>query len=132
MTCRKPPPQPRLRLGKQMSDMLHAIHRLGGYARNRDLAREVGISGNAVTTTIRNLDANGFVEVEGRSGDRTITITDKGWDVLEPRAPGYRNCLMCGHEFPSFSVGERVCVNCKNTDDWRSSANAAHVVQEAG
>jgi len=31
-----------------------------------------------------------------------------------------RRCLMCGDEFSSSHIGERVCTACKTTSAWRS------------
>ena len=36
-----------------------------------------------------------------------------------------RKCLMCGNEFKSKHIGERVCSSCKETSVWRSGGVAA-------
>ena len=36
-----------------------------------------------------------------------------------------RKCLMCGKDFLSRHIGERVCTSCKETTTWRSGVIAA-------
>ncbi len=36
-----------------------------------------------------------------------------------------RKCLMCGSEFTSEHVGNRVCQSCKGTAAWREGDQAA-------
>jgi hypothetical protein len=48
-------------------------------------------------------------------------ITSDPEDLYQSRAvPAARKCLICGHKFPSYGAGNRICQRCKGLNIWQT------------
>ena len=61
----------------------------------------------------------------GRNSMSSRSNNNKKPEPDRPPIRKERKCLMCGKEFVSSHVGERVCTNCKSTAAWREGSYAA-------
>ena len=77
-------------------DYLRAIYEIikqKGFARIKDIARELEVTSSTVVEMMKKLDRNGFVKYEKYGG---ITLTDRGYEIaltIEKRHETFKNLL---------------------------------------
>ena len=77
-------------------DYLRAIYDIikqKGFARIKDIARELEVTSSTVVEMMKKLDRNGFVKYEKYGG---ITLTDRGYEIaltIEKRHETFKNLL---------------------------------------
>ena len=128
-----------------MFKTLQAIDKLGATVTNKQIVEWLGgkLTSGAVAGAIKNLKLNEMIEQVGLNRDRRLFVTEFGCEVLADNVPHREpmrhsgesrevQCLSCRRPFHSEGVfTNRICSACKSNDEWKSSAAAAHVMQEA-